>query len=94
MALRSIAVVSETWRSGPVPGGAKPDADHNSPVRGAALGRNGGGLCCGAGLEDSALLGNIVSSITIQQIGTTGTATPQQVIRRYAEFLENKKIIT
>lgn len=40
------------------------------------------GLCLGLKVEEAALLGNCVSSITIQQIGTTGTASPQQVARR------------
>jgi rfaE bifunctional protein kinase chain/domain len=33
----------------------------------------------GARLEEAAAFGNLVASITIQQIGTTGTATPEQV---------------
>jgi rfaE bifunctional protein kinase chain/domain len=41
------------------------------------------GLSSGAGLVESAFLGNIVASITIQQIGVTGTATPAQVLERY-----------
>jgi rfaE bifunctional protein kinase chain/domain len=40
-------------------------------------------LCCGAEPEEAALLGNIVASITIQQIGTTGTASPAQVRERF-----------
>ena len=42
-------------------------------------------LCCGATNADAALVGNLVASITIQQIGTTGTATRQQVQDRYRE---------
>jgi rfaE bifunctional protein kinase chain/domain len=40
-------------------------------------------LASGAEPEEAALLGNIVASITIQQIGTTGTATPAQVRERF-----------
>lgn len=40
-------------------------------------------LCAGASLAEAALIGNIVASITIQQIGTTGTATPDQVMQRF-----------
>lgn len=40
-------------------------------------------LCSGAEPEEAALLGNIVASITIQQIGTTGTASPAQVRKRF-----------
>lgn len=36
-------------------------------------------LVSGASLVEAAAFGNLVASITIQQIGTTGTATPKQV---------------
>ncbi len=42
------------------------------------------GLCLGLSLEEAALLGNCVSSITIQQIGVTGKATVDQVQQRLA----------
>lgn len=45
------------------------------------------GLCLGLPLPAAALLGNAVSSITIQQIGVTGTATLPQVRRRLTETL-------
>lgn len=38
-----------------------------------------------AGAEAAAAFGNLVASITIQQIGTTGTATPLQVRQRWRE---------
>lgn len=37
-------------------------------------------LCAGAEPIEAALIGNLVASITIQQIGTTGTASPQQIL--------------
>jgi len=40
-------------------------------------------LCCGATPREAAFLGNLVASITIQQIGTTGTATPAQVREQF-----------
>jgi bifunctional ADP-heptose synthase (sugar kinase/adenylyltransferase) len=40
-------------------------------------------LCSGASPREAALLGNLVASITIQQIGTTGTATPSQVLQQF-----------
>jgi rfaE bifunctional protein kinase chain/domain len=43
-------------------------------------------LCCGATNAEAALVGNLVASITIQQIGTTGTATREQVMERYREW--------
>ena len=43
-------------------------------------------LCSGASPREAALLGNLVASITIQQVGTTGTATPAQVLRRFEQM--------
>jgi rfaE bifunctional protein kinase chain/domain len=49
------------------------------------------GIACaiatGASPEEAAAFGNLVASITIQQIGTTGTATPDQVRRRWREVM-------
>ena len=42
-------------------------------------------LCAGASCLDAARVGVLVSSITIQQIGTTGTASPAQVLQRFEE---------
>jgi rfaE bifunctional protein kinase chain/domain len=42
-------------------------------------------LCAGATFEEAAVFGNIVASITIQQIGTTGTASPAEVLQRYLD---------
>jgi sugar/nucleoside kinase (ribokinase family) len=41
--------------------------------------------CAGASLSESAEIGNLVASITIQQIGTTGTATPHQVLDTFRQ---------
>ena len=47
------------------------------------------GIACavaaGATVAEAAAFGNLVASITVQQIGTTGTATPQQVRQRWDE---------
>jgi rfaE bifunctional protein kinase chain/domain len=43
-------------------------------------------LCCGAAPDEAAFLGNLVASITIQQIGTTGTATPAQVREQFQQL--------
>lgn len=45
-------------------------------------------LCSGASPREAAFLGNLVASITIQQIGTTGTATPSQVRRQFEGAVE------
>lgn len=42
-------------------------------------------LCAGGTLNEAALVGNLVASITIQQLGTTGTATRAQVLARFEE---------
>jgi sugar/nucleoside kinase (ribokinase family) len=39
----------------------------------------------GASFEQAAAFGNLVASITIRQIGVTGTATPDQVRERWRE---------
>jgi len=38
------------------------------------------GLCCGATLAEAGLLGNLVASVTIRCIGTTGTASQDEVL--------------
>jgi rfaE bifunctional protein kinase chain/domain len=47
------------------------------------------GIACavaaGAGLEEAAAFGNLIASVTIRQIGTTGTATPDQLRQRWRE---------
>ena len=42
-------------------------------------------MACGVSVEAAAAFGNLVASITIQQLGTTGTATPAQVRERWRE---------
>jgi len=45
-------------------------------------------LCAGASFQESALIGNLVASITIQQIGTTGTASRGQITERFEAYKE------
>jgi rfaE bifunctional protein kinase chain/domain len=42
-------------------------------------------VAAGCSLAEAAAFGNLVASITIQQLGTTGTATPAQVRERWSE---------
>lgn len=42
-------------------------------------------LACGTTLVEAAAFGNLIASITIQQIGTTGTATPAQIRQRWQD---------
>jgi len=43
-------------------------------------------LSADASPVEAAILGNVVASITIQQVGTTGTASPQQILRRLNDW--------
>jgi len=49
-------------------------------------------LCAGAEAGEAALVGNLVASITIQQIGTTGTASRQQVLERFRQLAQEKRL--
>ncbi len=42
-------------------------------------------LLSGANEDEAAAFGNLIASVTIKQLGTTGTATPAQVRERFAE---------
>jgi sugar/nucleoside kinase (ribokinase family) len=42
-------------------------------------------MLAGADEVEAGLIGNLVASITVQQLGTTGTATPDQVVQRWHE---------
>jgi rfaE bifunctional protein kinase chain/domain len=42
-------------------------------------------LLAGASPQEAAALGNLVASITVQQLGTTGTARPDQIRQRWNE---------
>lgn len=47
-------------------------------------------IISGASPAEAAAFGNLVASITIQQIGTTGTATPKQVRERWQQVKDNQ----
>ena len=68
------------WTSVPgvrIDGEIDPTGAGDSATAGAVL-----ALCAGAELPEAALVGNLVASITIQQIGTTGVAHPGQLLER------------
>jgi len=48
----------------------------------------GAALSVGASLIEAAIIGNLTASIIIQQIGTTGIATRQQIAQRFDETRE------
>ena len=43
-------------------------------------------LCTGASQEEAGWMGNLVASITIEQLGTTGTASPHKVLERFNKW--------
>jgi sugar/nucleoside kinase (ribokinase family) len=47
-------------------------------------------LAAGAGLAEAAAFGNLVASVTIRQIGTTGIASPGQLRERWAEVVRSR----
>lgn len=47
-------------------------------------------LCAGAQPAEAALIGNLVASITVQQVGITGTASRQQVLSRFRESIQQR----
>lgn len=65
----------------PVPGPIDPVGAGDSTSAGIACAR-----AAGFGSAEAAAFGNLVASITIQQIGTTGTATPRQVLQRWEQI--------
>ncbi len=71
--------VPELVRAVRVPGPVDPTGAGDSATAGAVL-----ALCAGAELHEAALLANLVASITIEQLATTGTASPDQLAPRLA----------
>lgn len=47
-------------------------------------------MAAGASPQEAASLGSLCSEVTIQQLGTTGTASPGQVMERYCLVAEEK----
>ena len=48
-------------------------------------------LCAGATNARAGLIGCLAASVTVQQIGVTGSATPEQVQRRFREYCEQRR---
>ena len=42
-------------------------------------------MTAGCSPEEAAAFGDLVASLTVQQVGVTGTASPEQVRKRWAE---------
>ena len=60
-----------------IDGPTDPTGAGDSATAGAVL-----ALAAGAAAAEAALVGNLVASITVQQLATTGTASPRQVAER------------
>jgi len=67
----------------PVEGPTDPTGAGDSFTAGAVL-----ALAAGASLPEAALVGNLVASITVQQLGTTGTARREELPDRLKLWLE------
>ena len=46
-------------------------------------------LCAGGDLQEAAMIGNLTASLIVQQIGTTGVASQDDVINRFLTFENN-----
>ena len=49
-------------------------------------------LACGAQPLEAAFFGSLVASVTIRQIGITGTASPNQIRAQYQQYFSNPKV--
>ena len=43
-------------------------------------------LASGGNLTEAALVGNLVASVTVTKIGTTGTASPAELVERLSSL--------
>jgi sugar/nucleoside kinase (ribokinase family) len=69
-----------------VEGPTDPTGAGDSATAGAVL-----ALAAGAELPEAALIGNLVASITVEQLATTGTARPDQLPERLRLWLGQRK---
>lgn len=64
-----------------VKGPIDPTGAGDSATAGAVL-----ALTCGASPAEAALIANLVASVTVRQLGTTGTARPEQLLEAFAAW--------
>ncbi len=67
-------------------GPTDPTGAGDSATAGAVL-----GLASGATLPEAALVGNLVASITVEQLATTGTAHPEQLLDRLQRWHQQNR---
>jgi rfaE bifunctional protein kinase chain/domain len=48
-------------------------------------------MCAGATSKEAAYIGNLVGSVTVQQLGTTGIVTQDELLRRHHEYQQQIK---
>ena len=70
-----------------VPGPIDPTGAGDSATAGAVI-----ALASGASLAEAALIGNLVASITVQQLATTGTARPDELPVRLVMWRQQNRI--
>jgi len=76
-----------TWVPGVrVSGPTDPTGAGDSATAGAVA-----SLACGATLPEAALIGNLVASITVQQLATTGVARPDELPPRLQMWLDQQR---
>jgi len=78
-----VALVPGVRVEGPI----DPTGAGDSATAGAVL-----ALAAGAGLAEAALVGNLVASLTIEQLATTGTARPEQLPPRLALWHSQRSV--
>lgn len=86
---RGMVVSDPEWTLVPgvlVEGETDPTGAGDSASAGAVI-----ALASGATLPEAALVGNLVASITVQQIGTTGTARPEELPPRLELWRRQRK---
>jgi rfaE bifunctional protein kinase chain/domain len=76
----AVALPEGKWEQ--VPGDAVPPPIDVCGAGDAATSGIVASMLSGATAVEAASVGNLVASITVQQLGTTGTATPEQVLER------------
>jgi bifunctional ADP-heptose synthase (sugar kinase/adenylyltransferase) len=70
----------------PADGPTDPTGAGDSATAGIVL-----SLCVGATLPEACLVGNLVASITVQQLGTCGTANSKQLPKRLTKWLAGRQ---
>ena len=69
----------------PVKGPLDPTGAGDSATAGCVL-----ALCAGATPAEAGVIGNLVASLTVQQLATTGTARPEQLPQRLEEWQQSQ----